>query len=155
VNRRSLARAAERRGAQSGLELAAIMLDRVGLIAPRLAALPPDDAEWTADLLAEVRVGVNVVELRRDRRQLSKEARTAVEGLLAGMARHFAGRAVRPPAELLMSLDAALDAVATEPQHRAHREALLGLVGIRRGLFPAAPPYRPGLTAPNQTALAA
>jgi hypothetical protein len=44
------------------------MLDRVGLIAPRLAALPPDDAEWTADLLAEVRVGINLVELRRVRR---------------------------------------------------------------------------------------
>jgi len=155
VNRRSLAQAAGRRGAQSGLELAAVMLDRVGLLAPRLAALPPDDAEWTADLLAEVRVGVNVVELRRDRRQLSTEARVAVEGLLAGMARHFGGRATRPPPELLMSIDAALDAVATEPQQPAHRAALLGLVGVRRGLFPDSPPYRPSLMAPTRTALAA
>lgn len=155
VNRRSLAQAAGRRGAQSGLELAAVMLDRVGLLAPRLAALPPDDAEWTADLLAEVRVGVNVVELRRDRRQLSTEARVAVEGLLAGMARHFGGRATRPPPELLMSIDAALDAVATEPQRPAHRAALLGLVGVRRGLFPDSPPYRPSLMAPTRTALAA
>lgn len=155
VNRRSLARAAERQGAQSGLELAAIMLDRVGLLGPRLAALPPDDAEWTADLLAEVRVGVNVVELRRDRRQLSPDARGAVETLLADMARHFGGRADDPPAELLAAIDTALDAVAKEPQHPAHRAALLGLVGIRRGLFPEAPPYRPSLMAQTETALAA
>ena len=97
INRRSLARAAERQGAQNGLELAALMLDRVGLIAPRLAALPSDDAEWTADLLAEVRVGINVVELRRDRRQLSEPARAAVEALLAALARHFGAEPEIPP----------------------------------------------------------
>ena len=36
-----------------------------------------------ADLLAEVRVGINVVELRRDRRRLSEPGRAAVERLLA------------------------------------------------------------------------
>jgi uncharacterized membrane protein YccC len=155
VNRRSLARAAERQGAQSGLELAAIMLDRVGLLAPRLAALPPEDAEWTADLLAEVRVGINVVELRRDRRRLSQEARAAVERLLRDMARYFGGSAARPPAELLTSLDAALDATAVEPQRAAHRAALMALVGIRRGLFPDARPYRADLVTLESTALAA
>lgn len=155
VNRRSLAHAAARRGAESGLALAAIMLDRIGLIAPRLAALPPEDAEWTADLIAEVRVGINVVELRRDRRQLAAPAREAVERLLADMARHFGGRDVRPPAELLASIDLALDATAAEPRRPAHRAALMGLVGIRRGLFPDAAPYRSPLGAPSETALAA
>ncbi len=155
VNRRSLARAAERRGAQSGLELAAVMLDRVGLIAPRLAALPAQDAEWTADLLAEVRVGINVVELRRDRRQLSPDARASVERLLTDMAGYFAGKAATPPAYLLAAIDTALDATAADPGHPAHRAALLGLVGIRRGLFPEAHPYRPSLAAPPETALAA
>ncbi|GJE27824.1 FUSC family protein [Methylobacterium organophilum] len=143
VNRRSLARAAERQGAQNGLELAAIMLDRVGLIAPRLAALPAEDAEWTADLVAEVRVGINVVELRRDRRNLAPEARAAVERLLAALARHFHGTAARPPEDLLATIDGAIDAAAAAPREAAHRAALLGLVGIRRGLFPEAPPYRP------------
>ncbi len=155
VNRRSLARAASRRGAQNGLELAALMLDRVGLIAPRLAALPPDDAEWTADLLAEVRVGINVVELRRDRRRLPDSGRAAVERLLAALARHFEGRAEAPPAGLLDDIDAALDAVGHDAGQTAARAALMGLVGIRRGLFPEAAPYgassdqaaRPGLAA--------
>ncbi|PXW53066.1 FUSC family protein [Methylobacterium sp. B4] len=141
VNRRSLAEAAERRGAQDGLELAALMLDRLGLIAPRLTALPPDDAEWTADLLAEVRVGINLVELRRDRRQLSGPARAAVEALLAALARHFRSAAAPPP-DLLDTIDASLDAVSADAREAPGRAALMGLVGIRRGLFPDAAPYR-------------
>ena len=155
VNRRSLADAAERRGAENGLELAAVMLDRVGLIAPRLAALPADDAEWTADLVAEVRVGINVVELRRDRRQLSQEAREAVERLLGALATYFHGRTSRPPPALLDTVDAALDAAGEDLSHRSHRAALMGLVGIRRGLFPDAPAYRPRIAATKQEGLAA
>jgi len=151
INRRSLAWAAERQGAQNGLELAALMLDRVGLIAPRLAALPPDDAEWTADLLAEVRVGINVVELRRDRRNLAPAVRAAVERLLAALAAHFHASAAKPSAakpsaanpsvDLLGTLDAALAAACGAGGQGAGRAVLMGLVGIRRGLFPDAAPY--------------
>ena len=155
VNRRDLARAAERRGAQNGLELAALMLDRVGLIAPRLAAMPPDDAEWTSDLLAEVRVGINVVELRRDRRQLSKPAREAVERLLSALSRHFRSTASKAPADLLGAIDGALDAVSVDARQAAGRAALMGLVGIRRGLFPDADPYRSTLPDTTQPGLAA
>ncbi|XYD12078.1 FUSC family protein (plasmid) [Methylobacterium sp. NMS12] len=149
VNRRSLARAAGRQGAQNGLELAALMLDRVGLIAPRLAALPSDDAEWTADLLAEVRVGINVVELRRDRRRLSEPARAAVEALLAALSGHFGAEPDRPAPGLLDTVDGALDAVSRDARQAPGRAALMALVGIRRGLFPDAPPYRP--TRPTTT----
>lgn len=155
VNRRDLARASERQGAQDGLELAALMLDRVGLIAPRLAALPSDDAEWTADLLAEVRVGINVVELRRDRRQLPKAAREAVEALLAALSRHFRAKPENPRQDLLDIIDAALDAVSFEARQAPGRATLMGLVGIRRGLFPDAPPYRSTLPSSTQPELAA
>ncbi|GJD55375.1 FUSC family protein [Methylobacterium dankookense] len=155
INRRSLARAAAREGRQNGLELAAIMLDRVGLIAPRLAALPPEDAAWTADLLAEVRVGINLVELRRDRRRLAPAAKAAVERLLEALARHFRAPAARAGDDLLGAVDAALDAALAEPGDPAHRAALMGLVGIRRGLFPAAPPYQPPLPAATEPGLAA
>ena len=67
INRGSLVEAAVEQGPADGLELAALMLDRIGLLAPALAALPPEDAEWTAELLSEVRVGINLVELRRIR----------------------------------------------------------------------------------------
>ena len=155
VNRRSLADAAERRGAGNGLELAAVMLDRAGLIAPRLASLPSEDAEWTADLVGEVRVGINVVELRRGRRQLSQDAREAMERLSPpsrptstairrGRPKTSSGRSTPP-----------LDAAGEDPSHPSHRAALMGLVGIRRGLFPDAPSYRPRIAATTRTELAA
>ncbi|MFD6318165.1 FUSC family protein [Methylorubrum populi] len=155
INRRSLARAAERQGAQNGLELAALMLDRVGLIAPRLAALPREDAEWTADLLAEVRIGINIVELRRDRRHLSKPAREAVETLLAALSRHFGAEAATPARALLDTIDDALGAVSLDARQASGRAALMGLVGIRRGLFADAPPYRPNLPSTTHPELAA
>lgn len=60
LNRESLAFSATRGGANDSLELAALMLDRVGLIAPRLASLHPNDAQWMADLIAEVRSGITI-----------------------------------------------------------------------------------------------
>jgi hypothetical protein len=47
------------------------------------------------------------------------------------------------PADLLARIDAALAAAVEDPNPQAREDALLGLVGIRRGLFPQAPAYRP------------
>jgi len=48
------------------------------------------------------------------------------------------------PPELLMHIDAALVQAMNEPGHDVREDALIGLVGIRRGLFPDAPAYQPG-----------
>jgi hypothetical protein len=50
-----------------------------------------------------------------------------------------------PGPSLLDAVDAALRAVLAIPGAIHEREALLGLVGIRRGLFPHAPAYEPSL----------
>jgi uncharacterized membrane protein YccC len=142
INRRSLAAAAAAHGPEDGLELAALMLDRVGLIAPRLAALPPGDAEWTAELLTEVRVGINLVELRRVRRRLSGASAGEIDRLLSALGPYFHSDAAHAPAELLAPIDAALDAVAADEEEPARRRALLGLTDLRRSLFPNAPPYQ-------------
>lgn len=159
INRRSLARAASGGGSGDGLELAAVMLDRVGLIAPRLAALPPDDAEWTADVLAEVRVGVNLVEMRRVRERLPGDAKAKIDQILAGLARHFRTDAVKAPAQLLADVDAGLEASLSASDGDARRpearSALLGLTGLRRALFPDAPPYRPAAPKTARPELAA
>ena len=47
------------------------------------------------------------------------------------------------PAELLRHVDLALAQAVKDPNERAREDALIGLVGIRRGLFPDAPAYRP------------
>ena len=155
INRRSLAAAAAGHGAQDGLELAALMLDRVGLIAPRLAALPPDDAEWTAELVTEVRIGIDLVELRRVRRRLTGAAASDIDWLLAAVGHHFRSDAAHPPAALLAPIDACLDAVAAGEQEPERRQALLGLTDLRRGLFPNAPPYQASGSAIGEPGMAA
>jgi hypothetical protein len=131
------------------------MLDRVGLIVPKISVLPRDDAEWTAELVTEVRVGINLVQLRRVRRQLTGPAATAVDRLLTALGHYFRTDAVHPPAALLEPLDASLDAIMTDEDEdeSERREALLGLTDLRRSLFPNAVPYggpavrEPGLAA--------
>ncbi|MGU3545670.1 FUSC family protein [Methylobacterium sp. A52T] len=142
INRRSLAAAADGRGTGHGLELAALMLDRVGLIAPRLASLPADTSASVGDLLADVRVGINLVEVRRVRRRLTGPARSTVDRVLALASRQLRGGTGGPDAALLAALDEALDAVAGAAQSPERRAALIGLTGLRRGLFPDAPAYR-------------
>jgi uncharacterized membrane protein YccC len=153
INRRSLADAALGHGAQDGLELAALMLDRVGLIAPRISALPPDDAEWTRELLTEVRVGINLVAVRRVRRRLARPAVVEVDALLSTLADYFRTDAAHPPDALLAPLDATLDAIMADEKEPERRKGLLALTNLRRSLFPNAPPYsgpaarEPGLAA--------
>ena len=158
INRRSLTAAADGRGAGHGLELAALMLDRVGLIAPRLTALPAETAAAMGDLLADVRVGINLVEVRRVRRQLPGAAHAAVDHLLAMAARQLRDRTDHGDADLhahlLAALDGALDAVAGATASPERRAALIGLTGLRRGLFPDAPAYR-AATVPDDREMAA
>ena len=45
--------------------------------------------------------------------------------------------------ELLRHVDLALAKAVRDPNDSAREDALIGLVGIRRGLFPDAPAYRP------------
>jgi uncharacterized membrane protein YccC len=153
INRRSLADAALGHDAQDGLELAALMLDRVGLIAPRISTLPPGDAEWTSELVTEVRVGINLVPLRRVPRRLARPAAVEVDALLSALADYFRTDVVHPPDALLGPLDAALDAIMADEQKPERRKALLALTDLRCSLFPNAPPYsgpavrEPGLAA--------
>jgi uncharacterized membrane protein YccC len=142
INRRSLAEAAVQHGSQDALELAALMLDRVALLAPRLAALPPDDAEWTAELLPEVRMGIDLVELRRVLASLSVQTAGEVRRILAGLGHHYRTDDAHAPAELLAPIDACLGAVAANEDEPQRRAALLGLIDLRRGLFPNAAPYQ-------------
>jgi hypothetical protein len=63
--------------------------------------------------------------------------------MLDRLARHYRSRAEAPAPELLGAIDDAVSAVMASDDPGRQRDALLGLVGIRRGLFPAAPPYEP------------
>jgi uncharacterized membrane protein YccC len=133
-----LAVAAEQRGGHDRARYAGLMLDRLGLIAPRLA----ETEEATADALADIRVGLNIIDLRRARHGVTPPVRARIDILLDALAETYRSRPRRGPdqAALLETVDDALAAVANAGPEPGRSDALLGLVGIRRGLFPEAAP---------------
>ncbi|MET0208542.1 MAG: FUSC family protein, partial [Burkholderiaceae bacterium] len=131
-------------------EFSARMVDRIGLLAPRLAlaaqATPGDQEGLQArDALRDLRVGLNMTLLQQIRAQLGR-GDTALGPLMAQLSHHFE----RLPAldkdgetHLLGALDNALRAVCEGTHDAPQREALAALTGIRRDLFPWAAPYQP------------
>lgn len=154
MNRDSLAEATRHGGPDDALELAALMLDRIGLVAMRLSALPPEDAEWTAELLSEVRVGINLVEMDRSLPALTAEEARMATDLMHAIGRHFEGEALHPSEHLLAKLDACLRLFATDEECTRRRQALLGLTDLRRSLFPDAAPFEYGPLTPAVSAAA-
>jgi len=143
---RDIAAAAQTSDASDRAVLVARMLDRLGLLTPRLAALPPDSDAGGNDAMLDLRVGVGVIDVRASRLQLSEKSRRAVDAVLDGIAAYYGALAAefgKPPrtrALLLEQIDRAMSVVAEEPAGRKMRSVLLGLVGVRRALFADAPP---------------
>lgn len=148
ANRRELAAMTRLRGmgsteaAAQRNHLTAIMLDRLSQMVPRLAG--GGKAEVAAEeTLARLRVGLNVVELQRLGRAMPPEQREAVIPLLDALGVQAASPLTPPPSSILDLLDNALRHSAAGPKGPG---MTLALVGIRRGLFPDDPPYRPALS---------
>lgn len=122
------------------------MLDRIGLLAPRIAQAGGTLEGMVArDALQDLRMGADIVTLQRTRAHLPAAAAAQV---LADIAAFFRGRAggqgegARPPA-LLARIDAALSgalgALGAPDASPEWRSAVTALVGLRRNLFPEAP----------------
>lgn len=137
-----LADAAEQQGAGNRARFAGLMLDRIGLLAPRIAAAGPDSAVNAVDMLAELRAGLNIVMLRKVRRALPDDIRAAVEHVLATLARHFRARAAGQPGLPDDTLLAALDAALAKTAAAGRTRAMLALIGLRRALLPGAAAYQ-------------
>lgn len=138
----AIAEAAERRGNRDRAAFAGVMLNRIGSLAPRLLALKDSELR-KIDNLRELRVGLNIVDLRRARHYLSAPTLVAIDAMLDELAQCFRkhdGTAM--PRALLDRVDHAM-AAAIDEDSAGRTDALIGLVGIRRGLFPDAPVYRP------------
>jgi uncharacterized membrane protein YccC len=141
TNWTTLAVAAERRGKHDRAAFAGVMLNRVGLLAPRLALIPDSDLR-NVDSLSELRVGLNIIDLRRARHGLAPRTLSAIDDMLDRLAVAFRGHAGGAmPLALLPYIDVALAAATTESGDEVREDALIGLVGIRRGLFPDASAY--------------
>jgi len=121
------------------------MLDRIGLLAPRLAALGADPGRPMLDALQDLRVGVTVGHLRDLRLDAGGPAEALITPVLHGVGRYYAARRIdrAPPDDpaLLEGIDRAMLAFSHDEDRAVRRSAVLALTGLRRNLFPAAPAY--------------
>jgi len=147
ANWKELATLASSPRAPSRHTYTARMLDRIGLLQPRLALAKRPDDLVAADALKDLRVGRDITELQRARRHLPM-ADPTIQPVLDSLAQFFrirsSERAHDKPPEFLTQIDRALASVAATPQGPTARDrAVVALVGIRRAFFPDAPDYQP------------
>ena len=120
-------------------------VDRLGQVAARMADADPGDALHAADGLVDLRVGRNIIQVRRGIQRASASAKLAVSPVLDGIAALFRSRlrvGLPIPADpaLLSAIDGAI-ALGTDQASNMDTAALLSLVGMRCNLFPTALPY--------------
>jgi uncharacterized membrane protein YccC len=133
----------------AGAAYAVRMLDRIGLLAPRIAQSAGRPGEHVArDALHDLRVGADIVALQGARDALPAPL---TEAVLRSVAAHFRGRerhsATPAPTGMLPQVDAALAAaLRAAGEGDARRRAVAALVGLRRNLCPEAPPALPSPT---------
>lgn len=147
ANWKELATLASSPRAPSRHTYTARMLDRIGLLQPRLALAQRPDDLVAADALKDLRVGRDITELQRARRHLPM-AEATLQPVLSSLAQFFRARSSwrvgEKTPEFLAQIDRALSSVAATPQGPAARDrAVVALVGIRRAFFPDAPDYEP------------
>ncbi|MBF5004847.1 FUSC family protein [Diaphorobacter caeni] len=144
ANWRELAELAQPGASARQLDAYAVrMLDRIGLLAPRIAQAGGQiDGVAKDQALRDLRVGADLASLQRQNIPM-ESARVA--GLLRDIGQFFERRSAGlsdtelPPA-LLTHIDQVLDYAATRPESQPQwRAAVTALVGLRRNLFPAAP----------------
>jgi uncharacterized membrane protein YccC len=126
-------------------EFSARMVDRIGLLTPRLAMAGTHQDLKAADALVDLRIGLNMAQLLESRAEL-RPAQAALWPLLEHLSQHFEARPrhdAAGDARLLASLDNALRSVGAAEQSGARCDALASLAGMRRDMFPDAPPYQP------------
>jgi uncharacterized membrane protein YccC len=142
-NRIDIANIAANRSPANLMAFLALMLDRLSLVVPRLAVSAAGADGAAVSALADLRVGVNIINLQRDATMLPEQPRRAIRTMLDAIAGHYRRRSLdEADVALLGFIDRAIAAV-TQDSVTATRELVFQLSGIRRGLFPNGPPYTP------------
>ena len=102
-----------------------------------------------ADILNDLRIGLNIADLQQARTVVGPVAERSVARLLGHIAGYFrslgVGRMPECPAGVLDEIDQAIADVAAEHPSDERQLCLWSLAGLRRNLFPRAQPYMPVL----------
>jgi uncharacterized membrane protein YccC len=139
----TLAAVAERRSDQDRLALASLMQHRLALLAARITVVPAE-ARSDAANLRQLRTALNILDVRQAGLGLSRRARAAIEEFLARLAPICRIHTVGPlPDGLVGQLDDTIASTLRESSGEARDQVLMGLAGVRSGLFPESPAYQP------------
>src|SRR3546814_4536555 len=108
-------------------------VDRLGQVAARMAVAPAGDRLRAADGLADLRIGRNIIPIRRALSHVPHNVRHRLGAVLAVLAVFYGdrwrhGHADAPPPGLLDPIDRALDALLSLPPYSHRRPALRALV---------------------------
>lgn len=143
---KGLSHLARARQAPDPAAFAAILVDRLGMLTPKLAEAGERHDFIGVDALRDLRVGMNLVSVQIARPDLPPEDRTHLDAALDGVGEHFAtlaaGGGREPGQDLLAHIDTALRGLSIAPAASAV-QGVSGLVGLRRNLFPKAEAFIP------------
>jgi uncharacterized membrane protein YccC len=129
-------------------DMAALMLDRLMQLLPRLGSTDAP-RDLSIQSFRDMRAGLNTLDLQVERTKLEPALRDVIDGVLAGVRQHFEACVARGhhqpvPASLLSAIDVALWRMASAPSLQVTRDALHALVSLRLALFPdVVPPVMP------------
>ncbi|MDE1883665.1 MAG: FUSC family protein [Rhodospirillales bacterium] len=151
ANWRDIATAAEASTPPDRAAMTGIMMDRLGLMMPRLAAVAAGADSAAAGTLQDLRVGLNTIGLQREQWRLPAAARAGSQLLFHRLAAFYRADPRRPvPPGIIHALDETICALAGDAL--AYQEALMILSGLRSVLYPNAPPPDIALPLPELAA---
>ncbi len=120
-----------------------LTVDRLSQFIPAIDKLGEDDPLAKADLIDDLRVGLNILALREMSPELPASLRGGIDRLLASIGsafrRHASGEDL--PGDLQRQIDALIGAPGGGQNGDVRRRLLAALFGLRLGLAPDASPY--------------
>nr|WP_320115907.1 FUSC family protein [uncultured Desulfuromonas sp.] len=113
-------------------------MDRLALMVPRLAVLPPDSSLAASDFFRDLRMGLNMMELHKHKKRLSPDLLRRIDEILSCLAAHYQNKRhegythPEDDSHLVRLLDQTL---AESFRFLSPRSRVVqALIGLRRGL---------------------
>lgn len=139
ANWKDVATAAQSGNAPDRATMTGLMMDRIGLMVPRLAAVETGADRAATEALTDLRVGLNILELQREQWRLPPAARAACEEVFKGITAYYRDNPRLPaPDQLCKALDHSMNLLLQD--QNSYRSALTKLSGLRLALYPGAEP---------------
>jgi uncharacterized membrane protein YccC len=116
------------------------MVDRFGLVAPRLAMIPRESQVAQSDILRDLRNGLNTMELQRHRQLLARDNRAPIDEVLSGVAALYQRKQKHGDAQAGEGLREAIDRALVRLMPLSPSSPVEGarraITGLRYSLYP-------------------